>query len=318
MAFDRSIIPLLGAPGARMTGTTLKENLTNAEIQFSSLTKLMEEFQPDGIFFMMDLTVEAEALGLEVGFPEDDNPYVKEHPIKGPDELSSVVNSWSGISGRMGVFAEVADKMARELPGKRGSYVIGPLSLAGELVGVTDLCMKLIEDPAFAESVIDFCSRVVSEYSRALIDHGADMIAVLEPTAVLLSKRQFKRFVLPYFERLRSDLSKPLIYHICGDTEHIVEPMGASGAYGLSLDSMVDLKAVAEKIPEDVFLIGNIDPVKVFLQSNEEEVERETAKLLEKMKAVPNFILSSGCDIPLETPPENISAFFRAGRNNRS
>ncbi|WP_334115057.1 uroporphyrinogen decarboxylase family protein [Mesotoga prima] len=318
MAFDRSIIPLLGAPGARMTGTTLKENLTNAEIQFSSLTKLMEEFQPDGIFFMMDLTVEAEALGLEVGFPEDDNPYVKEHPIKGPDELSSVVNSWSGISGRMGVFAEVADKMARELPGKRGSYVIGPLSLAGELVGVTDLCMKLIEDPAFAESVIDFCSRVVSEYSRALIDHGADMIAVLEPTAVLLSKRQFKRFALPYFERLRSELSKPLIYHICGDTEHIVEPMGASGAYGLSLDSMVDLKAAAERIPEDVFLIGNIDPVKVFLQSNEEEVERETAKLLEKMKAVPNFILSSGCDIPLETPPENISAFFRAGRNYRS
>ncbi len=267
---------------------------------------------------MMDLTVEAEALGLEVGFPEDDNPYVKEHPIKGPDELSSVVNSWSGISGRMGVFAEVADKMARELPGKRGSYVIGPLSLAGELVGVTDLCMKLIEEPDFAESVIDFCSRVVSEYSRALIDHGADMIAVLEPTAVLLSKRQFKRFALPYFERLRSELSKPLIYHICGDTEHIVEPMGASGAYGLSLDSMVDLKAVAEKIPEDVFLIGNIDPVKVFLQSNEEEVERETAKLLEKMKAVPNFILSSGCDIPLETPPENISAFFRAGRNYRS
>ncbi|MDD4826414.1 MAG: uroporphyrinogen decarboxylase family protein [Mesotoga sp.] len=318
MVFNRSIIPLLGAPGARLTETTLKENLTNAEIQFSSLAKLMDEFQPDGIFFMMDLTVEAEALGLEIGFPEDDNPYVKEHPIKGPDELSSVVNSWRGVSGRMGVFAEVADRMARELPVKRGSYVIGPLSLAGELVGVTDLCMKLIEDPAFAESVIDFCSRVVSEYSRALIDHGADMIAVLEPTAVLLSKRQFKRFVLPYFERLRSDLSKPLIYHICGDTEHIVEPMGASGAYGLSLDSMVDVRAAAERVPEDVFLIGNIDPVKVFLQSNEEEVERETAILLEKMKDVPNFILSSGCDIPLETPPENISAFFRAGRNYRS
>jgi len=318
MAFNRSIIPLLGAPGARLTGTKLKENLTNAKIQFSSLTKLMEEFQPDGIFFMMDLTVEAEALGLEVGFPEDDNPYVKEHPIKGPDELSSVVNSWSGVSGRMRVFTEVADKMARELPGKRGSYVIGPLSLAGELVGVTDLCMKLIEDPAFAESVIDFSSRVVSEYSKALIDHGADMIAVLEPTAVLLSKRQFKRFALPYFERLRSELSKPLIYHICGDTEHIVEPMGASGAYGLSLDSMVDLKAAAERVPENVFIIGNIDPVKVFLQSNEEEVERETEKLLEKMKDVPNFILSSGCDIPLETPPENISAFFRAGRNYRS
>ena len=318
MAFSRSIIPLLGAPGARLTGTKLKENLTNAEIQFNSLAKLMEEFQPDGIFFMMDLTVEAEALGLEIGFPEDDNPYVKEHPIKGPDELNSLENSWREVSGRMPVFTEVADMMARELPGKRGSYVIGPLSLAGELVGVTDLCMKLIEEPDFAGSVIDFCARVVREYSRALINHGTDMIAVLEPTAVLLSKRQFRRFALPHFEKLRSELSKPLIYHICGDTEHIVEPMGASGAYGLSLDSMVDLKAAAEIIPEDVFLIGNIDPVKVFLKSNEEEVERETSKLLERMKDVPNFILSSGCDIPLETPPENISAFVRTGRDYRS
>jgi uroporphyrinogen decarboxylase len=94
--------------------------------------------------------------------------------------------------------------------------------------------------------------------------------------------------------------------------------MGASGAYGLSLDSMVDLKDAAERIPENVFLIGNIDPVKVFLQSNGEEVERETTELLEKMKDVPNFILSSGCDIPLETPHENIAAFFRAGRNFRS
>jgi uroporphyrinogen decarboxylase len=100
MAFNRSIIPLLGAPGARLTGTKLRENLTDVEIQFNSLSRLMEEFQPDGIFFMMDLTVEAEALGLEIGFPEDGNPYVKEHPIKGRDELASVENSWSGVSGR--------------------------------------------------------------------------------------------------------------------------------------------------------------------------------------------------------------------------
>jgi uroporphyrinogen decarboxylase len=35
------------------------------------------------------------------------------------------------------------------------------------------------------------------------------------------------------------------------------------------------------------------------------------------MESVPNFILSSGCDIPLETPPENIAAFMRAARKYR-
>ena len=84
----------------------------------------------------------------------------------------------------MGVFAEVADKMARELP-ERGQLRYRSAQPSRRTRWVTDLCMKLIEEPDFAESVIDFCSRVVSEYSRALIDHGADMIAVLEPTAVL-------------------------------------------------------------------------------------------------------------------------------------
>jgi uroporphyrinogen decarboxylase len=317
MSNKRSVIPLLGAPGARLIGTSLRENLTNAEIQFKSLSRLMKDFHPDGLFFMMDLTVEAEALGLKIAFPEDDNPYVKKHPVKGPEELASIENSWKGVTKRMKVFTDLAARMANELPEIKGSYVIGPFSLAGELVGVTDLCMKLIEEPDFAQRVLAFCTKVVIEYSKALIDNGTDLIAVLEPTAVLLSKKQFNRFALNYFEELKSSISTPLVYHICGNTEHIIDMMGNSGAYGLSLDSVVDLKDAANKIPKDVYLIGNIDPVGVFLQSKEKEVEIATEKLLNNMESVPNFILSSGCDIPLETPPENIAAFMRAARKYR-
>lgn len=307
-------VPLMGAPGIQLSGTTLKENLVDAATQCETIFRLAEKLKPDGVFFMMDLTVEAEALGLDVAFPDIENPYVKEHSIKTPVDLSEIRRNWKGLSGRMRVFSDVAKLMTRDLPGLNGGYVIGPFTLAGELAGVTDFCMLLLDDPSFSKQLIKFCTDVIMEYAESLFDQGLDVIAVLDPTAVLLSKKQFQEFALPYFCALLSHLRKPLIYHICGDTTHIVEDMGTSGAYGLSLDSMVDLLSVAQIIPQEVNIIGNLDPVEVFLNSSPQEVEQETLKLLQKMKGIPNFILSSGCDIPQNTPLENIEAFMRTAR----
>ncbi len=307
-------IPLMGAPGIQLSNTTLKENLVDASTQFRTISMLMERFEPDGIFFMMDLTVEAEALGLKIAFPQTENPYVQEHSVKAPEDLSKIKENWKGPSKRMKVFIEVAKLMSANLAGLKGGYVIGPFSLAGEMAGVTALCMLLLDDPAFSKELLGFCTSVIAEYTQTLLDQGLDMIAVLEPTAVLLSRKQFQEFALPYFSSILSHVNKPLIYHICGNTEHLAQDMGNSGAYGLSLDSMVDLKKVADIVPQEVKIIGNLDPVKVFLQASPQEVKQETLKLLKKMEDIPNFILSSGCDIPQNTPLENIDAFMIAAR----
>ena len=43
-----------------------------------------------------------------------------------------------------------------------------------------------------------------------------------------------------------------------------------------------------------------------------EKVKEETLGLLTKCSKYPNFVLSSGCDIPPMTPWTNIDAFFAA------
>ena len=83
---------------------------------------------------------------------------------------------------------------------------------------------------------------------------------------------------------------------------------------GLSLDSVLDFKELRKIIPEEIAMIGNLDPVKVFFQSTPEEVIVATRYLKENMKGARNFVLSSGCDIPLSTPLENIEAFMKAAR----
>ena len=309
------VIPLLGAPGTILSKTTLKENLTNSEVQYKTLSMLIDKFNPDGIFPMMDLTVEIEALGSETNFPENANPSVAKPLITNREDLKILKGNWQGISGRMKVFIEVMEKIAKKYSIIKGGYVIGPFTMAGELMGANDIAMQAMLNPELVSELVNFSLEVISEYANALFNAGADAIAVLEPLAVILSAKKYKEFSLYPFKKLVSNLNnKPLILHICGNTNHLIKSMLDSGAIGLSLDSVINFKELKKTIPQEITLMGNLNPVKIFLQSTPDQVAGATKSLKESMKDTDNFILSSGCDIPLNTPLENIEAFMKAAR----
>ena len=308
------VIPLLGAPGVKLSKTTLRENLTNERIQLKTLELLIEKFKPDGIFPFMDLTVEAEALGLEVDFADNDNPSIRNHCIKTIENLKSIRRRYKGISGRMPIFLNIVENLAKNFSLIVGAYVIGPFTLVGELMGLENLCLNLMMKPASVHKFLDFVTRVIKDYAYALLTAGADIVIILEPSAVILSPRHFEEFSGKYISHLVSDLGTKLMLHICGNSNHILKQMSRTGIMGLSVDSPVNLKETSNIVSEDVILMGNLDPIKVFLQSNPEEIAKATRILLEEMKGIRNFILSSGCDLPINTPLENIEAFMFEAR----
>jgi len=308
------VIPLLGAPGVKLSKTTLRENLTNERIQLKTLELLIEKFKPDGIFPFMDLTVEAEALGLEVDFADNDNPSIRNHCIKTIENLKSIRRRYKGISGRMPIFLNIVENLAKNFSLIVGAYVIGPFTLVGELMGLENLCLNLMMKPASVYKFLDFVTRVIKDYAYALLTAGADIVIILEPSAVILSPRHFEEFSGKYISHLVSDLGTKLMLRICGNSNHILKQMSRTGIMGLSVDSPVNLKETSNIVSEDVILMGNLDPIKVFLQSNPEEIAKATRILLEEMKGIRNFILSSGCDLPINTPLENIEAFMFEAR----
>lgn len=81
---------------------------------------------------------------------------------------------------------------------------------------------------------------------------------------------------------------------------------------GLSLDHPVDLSVALEAVPEDMLVIGNVDPVGVMMEGGPSEVTEVAGSLLEKFGGERNFVLGTGCDLPIETPLENIDALFAA------
>lgn len=307
----RLVIPLAGYPGVQLTKSTVKQNEFNAELQARSLYKLAERTQPDGIFMMMDLSVEAGALGLPIKFPLQESATVEWHPVKQVSDLDQFKVVDPLFDGRAWVFQETVRQLTKKLSIPVGGYVIGPFTLAGLMIGANDIALATLDSPDVVRATVNFCEHVVIEYAKALEAAGAGVIAILEPTAVILSPDAYWEFSGQSCANVIRHLDIKTVLHICGNTEHLVESMCRTGAQGLSLDAAVDFPKIAPRVDPDVVLIGNLNPVSVVLQGDRRLVREKTIELLESMRKVPNFIVSTGCDLPAETPIENITEMVR-------
>jgi len=320
----RLVAPLMGFPGLRLKGSTIKLAQQNYGEHYKVLNMLVRKFSPDIIFPLMDLSVEANALGQYTIFPKQDTATViKEHFEFDDLTIQKQINI--AFDTRLMGYVETVKLMSIGLPEKvfKGAYVTGPYSLAGLIMGADDAAMATILEPEKLLALCEFTTAKIQEYIRLLISAGAQIICILEPTAVMLGPDQFEQFSSRFIRHICDAFrytNVAMVYHTCGNTMHLIEKMVESNVDALSLDSPaagVDLPKVAEQVNGSVILIGNICPTGHILNSTPEDVQNEVWQLLKVMDPYPNFVLSTGCDLPQETPFDNISAFMNTCRNYR-
>jgi len=312
----RLVVPLMGYPGAQLTQSTLKQNGFNSELHYRSIYKLAERFQPDAIFPMMDLSIEAGALGLQVRYPLEESASVEFHPVTSVVDLNRYKVLDPLYDARVRSSIDTIRLLSRNMKGIiKGAYVIGPFSLAGLMIGASEIAIASIDNPDLVYSTLNYAEEFITRYAKELIIAGAQMIAILEPTATFLSPKAFRKYVGSYISRIVRRLDAMTILHSCGDTTHLLRAMSETEVQALSLDTAGNFPEAAKVVPSDCILIGNIDPVRVMVNEKPEGVRRAVRGLLEDMAPYQNFILSSGCDLPQETPLENIDAFMHEGKS---
>ncbi|HHU64268.1 MAG TPA: methylcobamide--CoM methyltransferase [Clostridiales bacterium] len=311
----RLVAPIISYPAVSLTNSTALENLKNPLKQYDTLLEIINEFNIDIIMPFIDLTVEAEALGIPITFHENESPNVDVHPLTKAEELKDYKAPNPNTGGRMAVFVSVVKLLKNNTDKIVGGLVCGPFTLAGLMMGAEKLALNTLMEPDFCKKTMDFATSAILPYAKAQIKAGADFIILLDPTAVLLSPKLYDKFVTPSIKQIIKELEVPVVIHTCGNTTNIVPNMCRTGAQGLSLDGMVDFGKLSTIVPKDVVLIGNIDPVRIMSNATPDRVYTATMDLLENMKNVPNFILSTGCDLPPETPLDNVAAFCKAARD---
>ncbi|MFH1138851.1 MAG: uroporphyrinogen decarboxylase family protein [Pseudomonadota bacterium] len=310
----RLVLPWFGALGLGLSGRKLYDIYLSPELQLETALALDRRFQADFVNIMDDGIICSETLGARLIRPDYDFPSVLEPLLASPRDLASLRVPDPGRDGRMPLNLKALKMLAEASEKPVVVSVVGPFTLAGQLLGVQDLARHIIRDPAFVRDLLDFTAAAVGAYARAAVAAGADLVSLAEPTAVVLPPGRFEELALENLQKIFSTLDCWKALHICGNTSPLLYAMVQAGADALSLDQVMDLPALAPFVPETMVLFGNIAPIEVMVDLGPAEVRDRVLQLLRAAADFPNFILSTGCDLTRDTPLENMAAFMEAGR----
>ena len=313
-------LPILSFPSVSLLGVSVRQMISDSDLQARGMKAVAEKTAAAASVSFMDLSVEAECFGCAVTVTDDEVPTIEEPIITDEDEAAALVVPAIG-SGRTQIYLD-AIKKAKEYISDRPvlAGMIGPYSLAARLFDVSEIMMNCYDDPDMVHTVLSKCTRFLTAYAKAYRKAGADGIVMAEPVAGLLSPSLEEEFSAPYVKQIVDVVQNDsfiVIYHNCGDNvPKMLDSILSTGAMAYHFGNAVDLeKDILEKVPSDVVIMGNIDPAGVLRMSTPEGVRQATTELLQKCSTYPNFVLSSGCDMPPKTPWENINAFFAAAED---
>lgn len=317
-AENRLTAPMLGATGLQITGVNLAEAASSAESQFEAIKVGYERFKPDFISPFMNIMLEVTALGIKPNF--GNNSFNFDFAAMSGFSKRKFLESSSIIT-----YISTLKQMAINLPESiyKSAYITAPFTLATLIAGANSAKKCLQQNSSDLLELIEICST----WQKSLIDEIAkleiDAIFLLDPYAGMLEVKEFATYAGKPLEELTNyihNLGKDSLLHICGRAAKHLSGMVSTGVDGISLDSPemeIELPKLINQVPKDVVLVGNINPTGYMQNGTPQQVYAEVQNLVFQLRNHPNFLLSTGCDLPADTPLKNIEAFIKAGRSTK-
>lgn len=261
-----------------------------------------------------DLTVEAEALGCQINvYAHSEDllyPTIKEKIIHNEDEMDIEIPDGVEKKGRVPLVKEAIELLKKDIGNEVaiGTYVLGPFTLAGQIMELNDLLKLSFKKPDKTGQLLDKLADVIIKIAKEYEAVGVDYITVREmgATSDVLSPRVFKNLILPYLQKIFAELKGNTVLHICGKTNDIVGFMMESGTKAISVDQKNDIAESRKKLGPQALIFGNYDPYNVLVTGDEETIRSTIRKCIDDGVSA----VWPGCDIWPTVPPENIKAMM--------
>jgi MtaA/CmuA family methyltransferase len=303
-------VPFVGCHGGALIDIKAREYLSSAEHMIHGANAAITKYKPDGFPITFDLQIEAEILGCDLVWSDENPPAVTSHPLANGKSLADF-HIPKADEGRLPVVLKTAEALRKQHP-NLGLYglITGPFTLAMHLQG-TELFMKMIEDPSSVRSLLAFCRDICLAMSDYYMQAGCDIIALVDPMTSQIGPEQFKQFISDpasdIFRHIRKK-NKLSSFFVCGHAQQNIEVMGDCKPDNISIDENISLEYVRDIcLARNISFGGNLQLTVVLLLGDEDDAKRNA---LDCMQSGGNrgFILAPGCDLPYATPPANLAA----------
>lgn len=312
----KKAMPILSFPCIQLLGTTVNELIKNSDLQARGMKAISDRYDTLASVSMMDLSVEAEAFGSQIRFSENEVPTVLGAIVTAPDEAEKLIVP-STSAARCPIYIDTIRK-AKALITDRPVFagVIGPFSLAGRLMDVSETMINCYTEPQMVHTVLKKATQFLKDYINEYKKAGANGVVMAEPLTGMLSPDLAKEFSEGYVREIVDSVQTDdfiVVYHNCGSNIKLMaESIFSTGAAGFHFGNCVPMIDMLEIAPRDTVIMGNVDPSGCIRSGDAAFIKAETKRILNECCRFDNFVISSGCDIPPDSSISNIDAFFQA------
>ena len=304
-------VPFVGCHAAKLIGVDAESYFKSADLIVQGMEKAAEMYRPDGLPALFDLQIEAEAMGCGLQWAKTNPPAVSTHPL----EQGKTVADLKIPTEQDGRFPIVLDAMRRICNGigrEKAIYglITGPFTLALHLLG-TDIFYNMIDEPEQVRELMDFTTEVALKTARMYIEAGVDIVAVVDPMTSQISPASFSEFVTPGLTRIFDGIreqGKLGTLFVCGNAKNNIAEMSRCHADGLSIDENIPLDFVRDVCRQNgTSFGGNIKLTVTMLFGTPADNVNDALNCM-TIGGTKGFVLSPGCDMPFDTPVENVLA----------
>lgn len=273
---------------------------------------------------VMGLRGIGEAVGSVVKYPENSVDYVEQHVLTDWDMLPDLEKRFTKdnpfIQSKLQMVRQYKEKYGEQFPVI--TNVAGPISTAVAIRKPELFLRDMIKNPEKAHELLDLSVRLSIRWLEFFAEEfGAPMAGFSDPVSSmnLISPKQFREFCTPHLQDLLAGFKRvtgmvPGV-HICGKTKPVWDEIASLGMPSFSVDNCEDLEELKLAIGDKMAISGNVPPVEVMRNGSIDDVIEAVKICLEKGSDNPKgYTLGIGCQLPVETPLENLHAFIYAAR----
>jgi uroporphyrinogen decarboxylase len=311
-------VPFAGVHAGKLKGHTAKEVLTDKEKLVESLLEVNRLYTPDGMPVVFDLQIEAEILGCELLWSEENPPSVAGHPLASHKGIPGDDRIPTKRDGRIPLILEAMGEVKAAVGDNTALYglICGPFTLASHLRG-SEIFMDMVTDKEYVRELTAFCTKVCFAMTNYYVEAGMDVIAVVDPLVSQVSPAFFTDMLAPSFTNVFDHIRNAGVYSsffVCGNATRQIDVMCRTKPDSISVDENVDIRKAKEVTDEhNIAIGGNIPLTTTMLFGNQQDNMKYVIDLLDSMDHH-NYIVAPGCDMPYDVPIENVIAATQAVR----
>lgn len=342
-------LPLASEVNRRLVGATNREYCEDPKVRAAADIAGWKYFGYEAILGLTSLSIEAEDLGTDVWFPDENTPQTRNPAIKNPEDYETLEvpedKMFTTMEGRMGQFA-IGTKMIKERIGKgmgvaQADTIVVPL-VCGPLLQLTQstfaeqVFMDMYLHPNEVHKALKVTTETATKHIAAQAANGADTCVMdyLWANYSVLGDKEYNEFegdkYGPVCNKAEEDNGILFGIHSCADLPNMDvqvkkwKPVYYSYChYPNIVGSLTEAEVILNGYADDTIMMGGLNP-QMWVRATPEQMREATIDMLESVSAAlatkglnSRWSVCSGCEVPpaLSTNMDNIKMMVDTVKN---